>query len=441
MKDMKKTDVQNDMVKQALEKRSEEVADIIERMPTGWTKLVVAIITVIVVVMLTLGCVISYPDTVIGQISVTGENAPVRLVTSVSGRLKLLVKNNANVIKGTCLGYIETGTKYEDVLLLDSICSKSLSMNARIELPDNLELGMLSAYYNDFVLSYVQYDQLRQTKVYDNMRRTLGNQLRSDRQVAENMRKKISLNDASLYSIRKQYETDSILHTHGALSEEDLAQQRSNLLSYLQSNIELKSSALMKQSEISSINIELAKVDVTVKEEMSSLFNAMMAKYNILVNQLRLWKEQFLFIAPIDGSAQFLGFWRDNVYLSTSTEVFSILPTKNRMIGELLVPSVGAGKVRVGQVINVKFSDYPYDEYGYVRGKVEAISSLACNMETTDGVGKAYLVRVSFPEGLKTNFGKQLPLNFESVGVGEIITEKRQLIQRLFDKLKAKETK
>ena len=94
MKDNKKTNAQNDSVKLTLEKRSEEVDDIIERMPTIWTNIVVAIITVIIVVMLTLACVISYPDTVRGQIVVTGEKSPVRLVASASGRLKLLVKNN-----------------------------------------------------------------------------------------------------------------------------------------------------------------------------------------------------------------------------------------------------------------------------------------------------------------------------------------------------------
>lgn len=436
MKDNKNTNVIR-----ALNKRSEEVDDIIERMPTSWANVVVAIITVIVLVLLTLGCVINYPDTVRGQISVTGKRAPVRLVTSVSGRLKLLINNNTNVTKGTCLGYIETGTRYEDVLLIDSILNKSFSINTRIVFPKNLKLGMLSAYYNDFVLSYVQYDNLRQTKVYDNMRRTLLNQLQSDRLVAENIGTEIELNDLSLYSIRKQYETDSILYKHGALSKEDLIQQHNNLLSNLQSNIKLKSSALIKQSEIRAINIELAKIDVTIREEMSSKFNEMMAKYNILLNQIRLWKEQFLFFAPIDGTIQYLGFWRDNTHLSASTEVFSIMPTKNQMIGELLIPSVGAGKVRLGQDVNVKFSDYPYEEYGCVRGKVESISSLARNIETTDGIGKAYLVRVFFPEGLKTNFGKRLPLNYESVGVGDIVTEKRKLIQRLFDNLKAKETK
>lgn len=437
----KKITDQDDKVKFALEKRSEEVADIIERMPTGWTNLVVVVITAIVLVLVTLGFVIKYPDTVTGQISVTGEKAPVRLVTSIPGRLKLLVENNAEVTKGECLGYIETGARYEDVLLLDSICCVTLGMNTHMNLPDDLELGALSAYYNDFVLSYVQFDQLRQTKVYDNMRRTLMNQQLSDRQVAENMGKEIRLNDTVISSIRRQYEADSLLHSHGALSRENLAQQHNDLLSSLQSNIELKSSALMKQSEINSIDIELAKVDVTVREEMASLFSIMVTKYNMLINQIRLWKEQYLFMTPIDGSVQYLGFWRDNIHVNASTEVFSISPTQNPMIGELFLPSLGAGKVEVGQDVNVKLFDYPYNEYGYVRGKVEALSSLTRNMESSEGTVKVYLVRVSFPEGMKTNFDKQLHLNFESAGTGEVITQKRRLIQRLFDNLKARETK
>ena len=432
---------QCDAAKLALEKRSEEVTDIIERMPTGWTNLVTSIITAIVLVMITLSYVIKYPDTVMGRISVTGEKAPVRLVASVPGRLKLLVENNTEVTEGSCLGYIETGAKYEDVLRLDSICSVSLGINTHLDLPDNLELGALSVYYNDFVLSYVQYDQLRKTKVYDNMRRTLMNQQQSDRQVAENMDTEIRLNEAALSSIRKLYEADSLLHKHGALSEEYLELQHNHLISNIQSNIELNSSALMKRSEISSIDIELAKVDVTVREEMASSFNTMVAKYNMLANQIRQWKEQNLFVAPICGSVQYLGFWRDNMHINTLTEVFSISPTKNHMIGELLIPSLGAGKVEVGQEVNVKFFDYPYDEYGYVRGKVEALSSLARNMESSEGTAKAYLVKVSFPKGLKTNFDKQLHLNFESIGTGEIITRKRRLIQRLFDNLKARETK
>ena len=433
--------VQAKALEQISDKRSEEVADIIDRMPTGWTKLVVAIIMVIIVTMVTLGCVIKYPDTVTGQISITGEIAPVRLISSASGRLQLLIDNNTEVREGTCIGYIETGAVYKDILSLDSLCRVMPEIGTKIDFPGKLELGALSVYYNDFVLSYIKYDQLRETKVYDNMRKTLRNQQLSNKQVSKNLKKEIDLNNEVLTNLHKQYASDSILHKSGAISDEELSLQYNSLLSSKQSDIELRSTELVKQSEMKSIDIELAKVDVTVMEELTSSFNTMLAKYNILVNQIRQWKEQYLFISPIGGNLQYQGFWRNNTFINASSEVFSISPVKNRMIGELLIPAGGAGKVKVGQDVNVKLADYPYNEYGYVRGKVETLSTLTRNIESPEGTAKAYLATVSFPQGLKSNYGKRLQLNFESVGIGEIITEKRRLIQRLFDNLKAKETK
>ena len=50
-------------------------------------------------------------------------------------------------------------------------------------------------------------------------------------------------------------------------------------------------------------------------------------------------------------------------------------------------------------------------------------------------------MQINFPGGLVTNFDKHLPLNFESKGTAEIITQPKRLIQRLFDNLKAKTEK
>ena len=59
-------------------------------------------------------------------------------------------------------------------------------------------------------------------------------------------------------------------------------------------------------------------------------------------------------------------------------------------------------------------------------------------LKTQNGDVDAYLVVVAFPDGLKTNFGKTLPLDFESKGTAEIITKRKRLIERLFDNLKSK---
>lgn len=146
--------------------------------------------------------------------------------------------------------------------------------------------------------------------------------------------------------------------------------------------------------------------------------------------------------APVGGEVEFLGFWRENDFVQSGQELFSIIPTKNEMLGEVLIPARGVGKVKIGQVANVKIENYPYDEYGLIKGKVQSISRLTNKMQTADGKnGNAYRVMISFPSGMRTNFGKELALDFESIGNVEIITKRKRLIERLFDNLKAKTEK
>lgn len=83
-------------------------------------------------------------------------------------------------------------------------------------------------------------------------------------------------------------------------------------------------------------------------------------------------------------------------------------------------------------------NNFPYDEYGLIKGKVKSISRITNKLTTQKGEVDTYLVAISFPEGMTTNFGRRLPLDFESKGTAKIITKPKRLIERLFDNLKAK---
>lgn len=156
---------------------------------------------------------------------------------------------------------------------------------------------------------------------------------------------------------------------------------------------------------------------------------------------IHTWKKQYLQIAPIDGQMEYLGFWRENYFVQSGQELFSILPNQNEVIGEVIVPSYGIGKVKVGQTANVKVNNYPYMEYGLIKGKVSSISRLSNKMKQsspgTTNESYVYRVLIAFPNGMETNFGKTLDLDFESQGTAEIITKPKRLIERLFDNLKA----
>ena len=424
-----------------IEKKSEEVQDIIDRMPTRWSAWVALIIFVLMAVVIILSFIIKYPDTVSGQISISANKAPVRLVANSAGRLHLLKENRTKVIKGDVIGYIESGADYYDVCRINVLLGKDLSPNLSLYLPTHLKLGELSADYNNFVLAYKQYDMLRKTTSYKNMRTLLYKQISVAKNLAENIDVELELNDKSLKNISERFSKDSILSLDGAISEEDLKSKHNSYLSALQNKVNMKSSHLSKLAEIDQNEIEISKINVTESEGIKKSYMDLLAKRNVLKDNLARWYETYVVKSPISGKIEYLGFWRENVFVTSAKELFSIIPHKSTPIGEVYIPVSGAGKVRVGQDVNVKISDFPYNEYGYVKGRVKTISEISNKFQTNDGMVETYLVLVEFPEGLITNFGKKLAVNFEAKGVANVVTKPKHLIQRLFDNLRSEENK
>ena len=194
-------------------------------------------------------------------------------------------------------------------------------------------------------------------------------------------------------------------------------------------------------AQIKRNNQQIQQYILEEQENLDRLKEELSANKSQLVNIIHAWKKQYLQISPIDGQVEYLGFWRENYFIQSGQELFSVLPNQNDVIGEVIVPSFGIGKVKVGQTANVKVNNYPYMEYGLIKGKVSSISRLSNKIkQSTTGVtseGSVYRVLITFPNGLQTNFNKTLDLDFESQGTAEIITKPKKLIERLFDNLKA----
>lgn len=422
--------------------KSEEVQSIIDRMPTHWVKWVALCVGVLMGILILLGFLIQYPDTVDGQISVTGNIAPVRLVANSNGRIYLLARDKSVVEKGSVISYIESGANYKHILLTEVLLKEiDLSKTDRIVLPDTLILGDVSSAYNSFVLSFMQYKRIATSDIYETMQRNLRDQITSDEAVIANVDRELRLKKQVLETSKNQLSKDSVLLSIKGISEQDYQRQHATHLSLQEAELSLQSNRLMKQSEINRNKLEIQRIRLEESENHEKAISEYLTRKNELSNAVNLWKERYLQYAPIDGELEYLGFWRDNSFIQSGQELFSIIPDKNNILGEVMIPSFGAGKVEAGQTANVKINNYPYDEYGLLKGTVKSVSRITNKVQTQNGTGDAYLVVVSFPDGTITNFGKLLPLDFESKGTAEIITKRKRLLERLFDNLKAKGVK
>jgi hypothetical protein len=125
----------------------------------------------------------------------------------------------------------------------------------------------------------------------------------------------------------------------------------------------------------------------------------------------------------------FFNYWTTNQNIKASEDIFSIIPIeKQLLIAKLILPAQNSGKVKAGQMVNIKLDNYPYTEYGIISGRVKDIS-LVPNKNT-------YAIDVELPGGLITSYNKTLSYKDEMTGTGEIITENRSLLDRLFNKFK-----
>ena len=422
--------------------RSEEVQDIIDRMPTHWSRRVAWLTALLIAGIVTLGFVIKYPDTVDGQISVTGHAAPVRLVANSSGKMYLLKENGDQLVEGEVIAYIESGADYRDILRADSLLGVLRSGRFEVDtLPEGLILGDVSGSYNSFAVAYHQYRRLVHSDIYRTMRQNLAGKIELDERIVANYGDEIALKRQVVDSAFAQLRRDSLLLAKNALSVAEYQVQRSNCLSHKEALLNLESNRLAKRSEIEQNRLEIQRITLEENETLDKAFSEMNTACNALESAINIWKERYLQYAPIQGQLEYLGFWKENGFVDSGKELFTVIPDKGDFFGEIMIPAEGAGKVEVGQQANVKLLKFPYDEYGYLRGKVESISRITNNLKTENGTAAAYLVTVSFPEGMTTNFGCTLPVDFETQGQVEIITKRKRLIERLFDNLKAKTEK
>ena len=145
------------------ENRTEEVASIIERMPTKFGVIISAVVIGLVLLLLLFGWLIKYPSILSGQIVVNTRQAPVKLVASTSGNIILLENKSGALLKmGDYIAFIKNEANVKDVRLLDNLLQKTKIYKVNYKehrnlFPENLSLGEINNKYFNYLNGLYQY--------------------------------------------------------------------------------------------------------------------------------------------------------------------------------------------------------------------------------------------------------------------------------------------
>ncbi|MDB5157360.1 MAG: HlyD family efflux transporter periplasmic adaptor subunit [Mucilaginibacter sp.] len=432
----------NDETFYNVDDRTEEVQHIIERMPTRFGFFVGLLILFLFAFLFVFGWIVRYPDIVTGQIVISGNNAPLKLIANSNGKIKLNHINSMDLVKqGQLIAYVENPTNYKSVFFIDSLLRSYVPLpdtilKLRQKLPPNFSLGELNSKYYGFANSLQEYANYKQDKLIDKQSENLNTVLIEQKEALANITTRIDMATKSLYFVQKSFKRDSLLFTKKIISESELDKTQMNYLSSkdaLQNNL---NNSLSTRQQIEQTEGQIEQLSLQNPEKGKELRISLISAYNDLLDNIKSWEQKYAFIAPFTGKVQFLKFYNENQFIQANEEVFSIVPKEEKVYGQVTLPAQGSGKIKIGQEVIVKLDNYPYMEYGSITGRIKSIALTTSTAKTETSIIDTYLIVVDFPNQLTTNYKTRLNFKADAKGTAEIITKDRRLIQRLFDNLK-----
>lgn len=144
-----------------------------------------------------------------------------------------------------------------------------------------------------------------------------------------------------------------------------------------------------------------------------------------LITALAAWEKAYLLTIPIEGTIAFMQPWKENSNVQAGETMFVVVPSGDfTPQGKALLPMQGAGKVENGQRAIVRLDGFPEQEFGFIEGRVTSISPVP------DKDGK-YVVEIELPHGVRTRYGKELPVMKMMTGTADIVTKEQSLLERL----------
>lgn len=407
--------------------RSEEVQEILTRVPHWLIRWGSVVVLTILIMLLLVSWIVKYPDIVGSEIIITTNTPPQKLVAKTSGKIEaILINDKSNISKNTPLAVIENTANYKDVFLLKSITDTIdiEKSNFPFEKLQTAQLGDIESSFSVFQKEYSADElnrKLQPFKVDGNAHSIETIQLKERLKLLESQ-KIINQNELELNKLDlERYQT---LFNKGIVASQELEKHKLNYLATEKGYKNLLSSISSLKSSLNELNRASKTTEINENKENVNLERNVIQAFYQLKKTIKDWELNYVFRSAIDGKVSFLQIWTENQTINSGDNVFVIIPkSENGFIGKAKAKTENSGKIKVGQKVNIRLSNYPDREFGVINGIVKTISL------TPDKDGNL-LIDISLPNGLKTSYKKQIAFRQEMIGTADIVTKDARLIER-----------
>jgi multidrug resistance efflux pump len=417
-----------------IELRSEEVQEILTRVPHWLIRWGNVVILTILVLMFWVSWFVQYPDVISTKISITTNIPPEKLVAKTTGRIEAILVNDREIItQKTPLAVIENAANYTDVFLLKSIVDtididKNKFPFDKIKLA---QLGEIESYFAVFQKESVA-DELNATlqpfQVEGKAQSYEAIQLKERLSLLESQK---SINQNELVLQKSDLDRYETLYKKGIIATQEIEKQRLIYLQHQKNYKSMLSAISQLKSSLNDLNKNSKTTQINENKENVNLERNVIQAFYQLKKAIKDWELNYVLRSSINGKVSYLQLWAVNQTVNSGDNVFAVIPTnESGYIGKVKAPAQNSGKIKIGQTVNIRLANYPDREFGIIKGTIKAISL------TPDKEGNL-LIDVSLPNGLQTSYKKQIVFQQEMTGTADIVTEDLRLIERLLSQFRA----
>jgi membrane fusion protein len=218
----------------------------------------------------------------------------------------------------------------------------------------------------------------------------------------------------------------------GFISKRDIQDRQATALSRRQQLAQLEQSLSDKRAEIAQAQRAIVQAAMTAQAQAANAQSGRAALSQQLAEADLA--TGYALTSPVNGVVTALTA-RLGQPAATDQQLMLVVPAHSRMGVELYVPTTAAGFLALGQEVRLSVDAFPYQTFGTIKAKVTAISGAAIPRPSAAGTVPVYLVTASIAEPWVTAFGRRQPLVPGMTLSARIITERRSLIEWLFEPL------
>jgi HlyD family secretion protein len=409
-------------------------SEIIGNPPGKLTQYGISFIFIFILIVMFFAWKIDYSDSIVSRIVINSNNPTVNVTAEYNDVVKqIFIANGNNVKMGDNVLLMKSDVNLDTINQLKQFLSRRDFIQNNSAAFNGNAMGALR---NDF---QVLYESIRK---YNSLVDNKLNLLKKNSLINENLslniqlkdlinQRKLSLERKRLYE--NEYKRSLELSKRSLISQNKLDASHSKLIESQISSSQIKFETHKIDSLISKNKEQIILLSIENQEVVNQLKNQIESQRKVLTGELISWEKRHLIKAPIDGIISI----PNNVYthqnITNEQALFSIMPISTNLIGKIKVLEQGSGKINIGQDVTVKLDSYPFQEFGQVFGNVKNKSK---------SIHESFIfIEIEIKQfnkeanELTTGYGKQVKYLPNMQGTVEIITQKKNILSRIFENL------